>query len=398
MKGILIDDAAEYGYQNDLVYITLNRDDSINLLKNSRASIDTIPKDKFYHNLMNEMYPSILIPKNCRYYTKIGKEFRFLIEEPPMNRTILRASRHMTESLRYLVKTGVITQEQTKEFAEKESFTIRTPYVVYIINVKIYEEQNDMRVYFNNKPIQSLMDQMYKVPLPNVDENGHVCFGNGSSDDSTAFYRYAIKNHQSIDSVVQNLINIFWNKEFNSDYTSGISKYKENGFIYYSNLFLWDLITTQNPEFYDTAELVRCDDKLLKYLHYDYNRNSSDVNCSLNLIDKSTEKKDYTDSPFQLDSNAMAKMIDKNYDAENVNIVYISNYRKLNVGDQLIFDRRSAFSLDDKTTFHIEKDKTYELLTIECKYLKSGYRASTVVCTLYDLETHEKITVFLPKR
>ena len=69
MKGILIDDAAEYGYQNDLVYITLNRDDSINLLKNSRASIDTIPKDKFYHNFMNEMYQSILIPKNCRYYS-----------------------------------------------------------------------------------------------------------------------------------------------------------------------------------------------------------------------------------------------------------------------------------------------------------------------------------------
>jgi hypothetical protein len=120
------------------------------------------------------------LPNGTRFLFQRGEEEVYVIEQSP--------------------------QVHTTSFnrpSENRTYSLAFPFIVFFIGIK-NKNVHTVRVFFRNKPLETLQDQLLCPALPNIHEDFRVCFP-----------RPQKKGVPS--QLVEEVINNFWGSTFNSD-------------------------------------------------------------------------------------------------------------------------------------------------------------------------------------
>jgi len=182
-----------------------------------------------------------LLPRNCRYFSMLNNHYCvFVIEEDPQIRTIHVNHPHMVSTAFSKFKSLGVYDTGTYQ-PDQKNFTLSFPYIIYVITVVSTDdgqfELSDISIFFRTRPLHTLEDQLYHLPVLNRYESGRLCV-----PPITA---------KTANEVVSEVIETFWTSEFNDDITTSPSLRVP----VVSNLFEWDYMTKKNPLFVLNLEL-----------------------------------------------------------------------------------------------------------------------------------------------
>lgn len=158
-------------------------------------------------------------------------------------------------------------------------FQLAFPYVIFIC-CAIEGELPSLKVYFRNKPLNSLYDILYQTVFPNVDVGtGFVCQSEPKLGLENSFSQFC-----------ENAIANFWQSAFNSDSKSlwtGRTKIDKN-----LELETWVALSKVNPMFpcsikwFQETSLVNAMDHSIETIMDQGNSNKISINISENLIEQ----------------------------------------------------------------------------------------------------------------
>jgi hypothetical protein len=123
-----------------------------------------------------------------------------------------------------------------KNKANKETYLLAFPYVVYVI---LYNKRNGdvrMSIFYRNSSLTRFDDELFEVNLPNIN-GGSVCFGSASLQNG------------SLLQVTQSAIAGFWQSNFNSDYPGGYREMKDRRPTEFRSVADWEASSKANPLF-----------------------------------------------------------------------------------------------------------------------------------------------------
>lgn len=166
-------------------------------LINTEKDITHEVKDAISKNIKNIFNSSIpALPDGCKFFYPYGETNIYVVEQRPTTRTISHCD--------YL-------WNPQKENASREHFMrsrISLPYVIFIIGIT-RGNFSWLRVYYRNKPLLNLSDELLKCNLPNVkeDTSGDICVGEMNTGGRNDY------------EIILNLIQSYWGSKFNADWT-----------------------------------------------------------------------------------------------------------------------------------------------------------------------------------
>ena len=174
-----------------------------------------------------------IVPNGTKYLGSLGNGRVCVVEYGPSLKTLD-------------FKTNLVVNGRTTGGVGK--FRLAFPYIVFIIrllNPNYLDKLTIQQVYVGcrTKPLQSLDDIIYHMPLPNCDGDYHICLGGD--------WTYIDENRKqkcSLAEMVESVIGYFWNSGFNNDLSDQFVKFTgRNPAV--SNLKNWQENSTKDPLF-----------------------------------------------------------------------------------------------------------------------------------------------------
>lgn len=194
-----------------------------------------------------------VLPPNCRYTERVGRYTIVLIEEPPSFRTISLEHCDTSYYKENLRKKGVLEAYGYKNFnrSANAKFNLAFPYVIYLFIIQDGFNFVGGNVFFRTAQLSGLSDLLFKSPLTNINSDQEVCFGGGIRG-----------SYQSLYATVQNTISVWWNAEFNDDYTANFSKYRKVPII--NNYLEWEYMSKNDPMFIFSVDWIPYEKNIYK--------------------------------------------------------------------------------------------------------------------------------------
>lgn len=217
----------------------------------------------------------IILPKNCRYYSTNNSGVRTLvIEEEPRIRSI-RLDLSMLSSIERLKKTGKIELYGFNDFLDNNkspyTFMLSMPYIIYIINIDIYNNISSFKIFFRVSPLNSLSDYLFKANLTNISKDDQmVCLGDGN-----------VKRGNNLAESVESTISQFWDSPFNSDYSYNYEDYAEVPEV--CDYLTWNYYTRIDPMFIFSVKWIPFKYNLGQTIKNYMDGNSEETNINLNF-------------------------------------------------------------------------------------------------------------------
>jgi len=217
-------------------------------------SLPTIKKKTLYtkdfvKSLTSDGITGTIFPPNCRYIEETEKGYLVIVEEPPAYRTI-KTTMSMKKELVKLKKGGKLDMygytNWESENSTPYSFTLAFPYVIFILYITKYNEVYDGQVYLRTQQMSGMSDYLLKIPMTNISDSGHICFGSTISQKA-----------QSFTAAIQHAIMVWWSAEFNVDYTYNYNSYENTPVV--GSYLEWQYMSQANPMFIYNADWIRHD-------------------------------------------------------------------------------------------------------------------------------------------
>ena len=189
-----------------------------------------------------ELEPFIMPHGTRLAYTK-GNRTIIMIEQPPMVRSTL-----FTEKSAYGKHHGNAKEKGVFLYEDTYLFRLAYPYLYYIFQIVDESDQKstaNVSIYMAKKAISGPSDMLYKLPLPNVMQDGvtniysYMCLNFDVMEESSK-----IKNLQE---QIDYVINQFWNRPFNTDGDG--HRYRLIGDPRLESLDTWEEASQDNPLF-----------------------------------------------------------------------------------------------------------------------------------------------------
>lgn len=322
--------------------------------------------DLVFDSTFNE---NLILPQNCRAFSKTNGGYSFLLEFPPFKRTIKCSYGLLEHDINNFILNFQGTNDEVKSILGDAPLTsgkrffpisLQFPWTLFIVNVNImhlnnnksYCEIGTIKPYFSKCSFSNYNDILFIPPLSNIYEDGHMCIPRPEG-----------RPLDKLSELVGEQTSIFWDSVFNTDLQSARVAYRVNG-SKLSNLFKWSIESSKDPlfiykeEFYNREKIVLSNDtkKSLR----------DSVLKRLNGVNKPNEKR------LQYKSYA---------DGRNF-------YR----GDIVEFNNESyiikEFMKDDLVK--IEEIQTGSILDININDIYEYYKSKSIelVKSSFDLETH----------
>jgi hypothetical protein len=217
------------------------------IIKSLFLSNVTTGQFKRYEDLfMNELRSSFLemhnnsqligggeaLPKNLRFLVEKGdKTIAILVEEPKVRR-ISFAQMVIDHEAEILMGKGEL-DNYDDDLLHRTSFDLAFPYVV-LVGVFKQNQFHELYAFWSPTDINSLSDEIYQFPLPNIGGSGHVCLG----------YEGRSSNFSKTCNEVSEY---FWQAGFSYHMVDAFNSAKFNNKM--STLFEWHLESQKNPRF-----------------------------------------------------------------------------------------------------------------------------------------------------
>ena len=206
-------------------------------------SLPTIKKKTLFtkdyiERLTGEGVVGGVLPPNCRYIEEMDKGFIVVIEEPPAFRTI-KSDYGLSSEISYLKAEGKLDAygytNYVSEHSRPYTFQLAFPYVIFILYISKYNEIHDGQAFLRTHQMSGKSDYLLKMPMCNISDSGHICFGNKISG-----------RFQSLTAAIQQAIMVWWSASFNTDYTYNYKEYQGRP----TGCFLeWQYLSQTNPMF-----------------------------------------------------------------------------------------------------------------------------------------------------
>ncbi len=165
---------------------------------------------------MNQIFGNwddLVFPYGTKAVLQQGDEKFVIVEQPPQTRTCI---------------------------FEDNKLQLAFPYVVFIIQMNA--SYNDLLVGLSPKPIKSLNDSIYSIPLPNVDdEKFYICLGQAINK---------INKIKQPGIIVENIISAFWQTAFTL-YADEMVDHCDYNLLSFAN---WSKLTKEDPTFFITKK------------------------------------------------------------------------------------------------------------------------------------------------
>jgi hypothetical protein len=149
-----------------------------------------------------------VLPMNCRLVKSLGEGTVYIIEQPPMVRTVL--VNHIDP---FMLGEKYRAKEPFKNIANDEwfeankkppfKFDLAFPFVLFVMVYNKNMQMRTTRVYFRIAPLRDLNDYLLVPPINNLGSNQDVCIGNNDV--------FNIKNFSGVSDMIDNYIGTFWN-------------------------------------------------------------------------------------------------------------------------------------------------------------------------------------------
>lgn len=219
----------------------------------SEDSVPTIKKKTLftedYLKRLNESLSLSIIPPNCRYVEETQKGYLVVIEEPPAYRTI-KVDFSMESEIDKMRSSGKLQMYGYENFLRDSSrpykFQLAFPYVIFILYINKYFEIHDGQVYTRTQQMSGLSDYLLKMPMSNISDSGHICFGDHIGG-----------RHRSLMGAIQHAIMVFWSASFNTDYMYNYHDYVKKNIPILSSYLEWQYMSQANPMFIYNADWIR---------------------------------------------------------------------------------------------------------------------------------------------
>lgn len=216
-----------------------NTIDKTPISRNQHIKTDILCK---IFNEKNSSGDSIILPKNTRFHKSASNYDIFVIEEPPMVRTIM-VSDYFSDVIPNLKASGKFEMYGIEEAIVNRQngatkFNLAFPYIVYMIRVGKRYKDISVSVYYRNAPINNMSDDLYNSNLPNISIDGNVCMGTIKTD-----YIHGLP-HKYVEYAIQ----AFWNNSFNLDLSNEHIAYSKK-FSEISDFFTWQYNSRIDPMF-----------------------------------------------------------------------------------------------------------------------------------------------------
>ena len=149
-------------------------------------SLPTIKKKTLFtkdyiERLTGEGVVGGVLPPNCRYIEEMDKGFIVVIEEPPAFRTI-KSDYGLSSEISYLKAEGKLDAygytNYVSEHSRPYTFQLAFPYVIFILYISKYNEIHDGQAFLRTHQMSGKSDYLLKMPMCNISDSGHICFGN----------------------------------------------------------------------------------------------------------------------------------------------------------------------------------------------------------------------------
>ncbi len=268
---------------------------------------------------------NFILPRNTRYtYTSPENKHILVLEEEPQMRTIKIQGLNINRIASEIIKKKSFNDDYINELKnnnfssnEEYSYNVAFPYIIYFINLDSRLNVTRIKIFYRNKPLTSLGDDLYSVNLLNVNGNNLICLGDGD----TNLYR------NSLILQIENILNRFWFNTFNCDY---IGKYE-----LYENVE--EVSTILHWEYYSKTDPLFVYKNIWKKTEYTVNN----IINSLKNTDVIANKNYVFNSIFYNITSEDLETIDESQ--ETLNFVVANNKQDtitINIGDKLIYDNK----------------------------------------------------------
>lgn len=194
-----------------------------------------------------------LLPQNTRLHIATKIKEVFVTEYPPMERTLMldvRLDKWWSEFEGFCekhdpdyLKNYDLRKYRRQNLQNRYSVywvTLLVPYTIFITSINTVEGNRNYscQLFFRNAPLSKLNDMLYKVPFYNITYPQRACIYPRRRDFSGLF---AMPKSQ----IVEELYSIFWESEFNTDYSENVRSYRNH--INLRNYFMWEYISKTDP-------------------------------------------------------------------------------------------------------------------------------------------------------
>lgn len=176
-----------------------------------------------------------VLPEGTKFFSSKGPYSFVVVEQPPQLRTLNFTNTFFQSTL----KMGENEWLQSKSVHNKaSSIQLSFPFVIFVV---VVDNKNayDLKVFYNDRPLRTLHDRIFRSNFPNVQENGSVClsFSRGKGKD------------RSVAEKVNEIIAYFWDSHFSSDYVE--LNYNPSAKIdpRLKNIWAWEEESRKDPLF-----------------------------------------------------------------------------------------------------------------------------------------------------
>ncbi len=189
----------------------------------------------------------IVLPPNCRYLERIAAGALAIIEEPPAFRTVTINMSFSGEVERLKTEGRLKEYGYKNDFAREKAprkFMLAFPYVIFLLYINEYNELVTGRAFLRTARLTGLSDYLLKIPLLNISESQHVCFGSDGHG-----------RQETLNASIERAINTFWSAEFNTDHTCNYRAYRNIAGVH--AYMEWQALSKANPMFIYNVDWIR---------------------------------------------------------------------------------------------------------------------------------------------
>ena len=269
-----------------------------------------------------------ILPKNCRMKKMINGYTVYVVEDPPMLRTI-KLNIRLDNEVEQLRSSGVLETYGFKDLLTKfpnppYKMQLSFPYIVYILFFdNASSKLVQLNLYYRLHPLSSTSDYLLDSNLLNVHSCGNVCLGEKT-----------LKQKTNMNENVENSIDQFWANEFNNDITSLYNEYNEQKEI--STFLSWKYHTVNDPMFVFDIQWNQ------------HERNIGDLIAGITNCNRSSEREVENFTKLVCFDTGQDETIDDNFRIQSMNAIPLFSpsehgSRYLEVGSELEVDDKKYF-------------------------------------------------------
>jgi len=189
----------------------------------------------------------VVFPPNCRYFDVTTRGSIVVIEEPPAFRTVSISMSFNSEVDRLKAEGKLKEYGYESDFVKNKAakrFTLAFPYVIFLLFIDNYNELIMGQSFLRTARLTGLADYLLKIPLLNITESQHICFGSEGHGRQT-----------TLNAAIERAIIAFWGAEFNTDHTCNYITYRNVAGV--NSYMEWQALSKSNPMFIYNVDWIQ---------------------------------------------------------------------------------------------------------------------------------------------